>query len=192
MWQYEDSPCDLGGGSVKKRGWIAVSTVVALSLVPVVSVSGDAQAATQPDSTFRYAVIPFNPPSTSSVSSAGPLVVNPNCTLRLDYPHTTTVNGREAVKVNATASCSNGSIFDQVTVNVQLWKTGAIWDYLQASTSLSATYVYSFSNQGTWKYCANNTQSTFYGVASSTATIDGVSGWSAGGQGLNFSLDCGT
>lgn len=77
-------------------------------------------------------------------------------------------------------------------LNVQLWKTGAIFNYEQASTSESDTNVSTFSNQSTYKVCSNSTQSTFYGITGGTATINGVSGWTAYDQSPNISLPCGT
>jgi len=180
---------------MKSRGAILALAVVAIALTPLTSMAGQAQAASQADTTQGYTIVQFAPPSStigSSGASVSPLVLNPNCSVRVDWPHISTTVTPKAVKVNATATCTNGSIFNQVTVNVQLWKTGALWDYLQASTSLSNTFVYSFSNQATWKYCANSTQSTFYGITTATATIDGVAGWYAYDRSPNTSLPCGT
>lgn len=78
-------------------------------------------------------------------------------------------------------------------MTVELWKTGYFSDYQQAETTTTNYNTATATNQGTYTYCTSNTQSTFYGTASSAAIIDGEE-WVAGpiASPADASLACGT
>lgn len=138
---------------------------------------------------------PLEPVSQGGAAgTASPNTISPaGCYVNVDNAHISQYYlnlGIRAAKVNAYISCNLP--VSNMTLQVQLWKTGAIWDYLQAQTQTtepSGTYL---ANTGTWIKCANLTQSTFYGDANATVWENGVQ-YSASVQSASYkTLACGT
>jgi len=93
------------------------------------------------------------------------------CYVQVDDPHIAT-SIPNAVKVNARIQCAYA--VTTLSLDVTLWKTGFIFDYLQGEYNNSKAGSAYLSNQGAFVRCANSTQSSFYGEAYATALIGGT------------------
>lgn len=79
-----------------------------------------------------------------------------------------------------------------MSLEVQLWKTGFFYDYLQAQTTTTYPYGKYLNNTSTWKQCANTTNGTFYGDAYASVWENGVQ-YTGSVQSPNYTtLACGT
>ncbi len=170
------------------------STVAIVASLLVTPMAGATSSPSVTPSTVadEWNQIPFAPPS--SVSSSSQIAnVTSSCYVRVDWAHISTTITPRAVKVNGTAYCTVGQ-FDVVHVYVTLWKVGEFWDYNEANTEQTGYNTNSQGNENTFKYCANPNASTFYGEITATATIGGLSGWTAGPvySSMKVSLLCGT
>jgi hypothetical protein len=165
----------------------ATAIIASLFLVPM---AGAAQPLPVASSTTMdgWNEAPFTPPAGAPIADLAS-----NCEVRVDWAHISTTISPKAAKVNGTAFCTVGQ-FDIVQVYVTLWKVGEFFPYNEASTEETGYDTNSQGNENTFKYCADSTQSTYYGEITATATIDGVPGWTAGPvySSQDVSLACGT
>ena len=106
------------------------------------------------------------------------LVNGQRCGIEVENAHLSTYlyrqTGFDAVKVKAKSTCTTAT--GNVILTVKIMKRGFIFDHVVWSHSERSNYVpanVSFENKSTLFKCKNTTKTIFYGIASSTATIDG-------------------
>jgi hypothetical protein len=102
-----------------------------------------------------------------------PAEVNPaGCYVKIDDPHLS-ASVTNAVKVNARIQgCA--FIVQNVTLDVTLWKTGAIFDHKQNETRVFSPSTAYIENNNTYVNCLNSTASNFYGTAYGEVSVYGV------------------
>lgn len=127
-------------------------------------------------------------------TSVSPDAISPSgCYVQVDNAHISQYYlnlGIRAAKVNAFIQCNFP--VSNMTLQVQLYKTGALWDYLQASTQTSSPSGTYLGDTGTWVKCTSLTQSSFYGVAEASV-LDGGTYYSGTVESPSItSLACGT
>jgi len=121
------------------------------------------------------------------------------CRLQISIAHLSTNIkerlGIRAVKVDASSICNVPQ--SDVSITVEIWKTGKFQDYqvwkkstFSPGTTQPGTRVNNFS---TYKYCKNKVKTSYYGVAYSKAFIAGK--WQYARHVLSLEiipLNCGT
>jgi hypothetical protein len=126
--------------------------------------------------------------------AASPDSTNPaGCSVQISDAHISSYylrRGIRAAKVNAFISCE--APVSDLSLTVQLWKTGLIFDHLQAQNPTTYPYGSRLNNTGTWKQCANTTSSTFYGDAYASVWENGVQYTASVQSPHNTTLACGT
>jgi hypothetical protein len=126
--------------------------------------------------------------------AASPDSTNPaGCSVQISDAHISSYYlrlGTRAAKVNAFISCE--APVSDLSLTVQLWKTGSIFDHLQAQNPTTYPYGSRLNNTGTWKQCANETSSTFYGDAYASVWENGVQYVASVQSPHNTTLACGT
>ncbi len=101
------------------------------------------------------------------------------CRIEIDDPHLSKSifrkESRSAVKVNARSVCNFYQT--KVELTVKLYQVGLFRDYFRDESStrpnLLSSSGFTVHNRGTKWYCKSNKTSGFYGIAYSTAMING-------------------
>jgi hypothetical protein len=118
-------------------------------------------------------------PTTAKAAAGGPKEPKAPCRLQISNAHISTYliekSGVRAVKVNASSICNVPQ--SNVTITVELWKTGLLGNHLvrrRTTHSAGTTFPNSrVDNFLTFKRCTDRDPTQYFGIAYSKAFIAG-------------------